>query len=305
LRHTNAINNDFTAVELDQAMKKLKSKAIGLDLIHNDMLKNLSANNRTHLLYLFNSLYANEFVPTTWKSAIVIPLLKPDKPADTVNSYHPISLTSCIGKLFERLITNRLSWFVEKNNIIGPEQAGFRKHRSTTDHAIVLDHDIKASFKHKRSTVAVFLDISKAYDTVWIEGLLYKLTRIGIHGTCLGWLSNFLQNRSICIRLGSYISESRIIKNGVPQGEVISPLLFNLMLSDFPPPPDVKHLLFADDVTIYTETKLPADAEVILQPYIDRVVKWGRKWKFKFSAPKPSAVSFTRLYKPGDDPTLS
>ena len=61
LRHTNAINNDFTPVELDQAMKKLKSKAIGLDLIHNDMLKNLSTNNRT---YLFNSLYANEFVPT-------------------------------------------------------------------------------------------------------------------------------------------------------------------------------------------------------------------------------------------------
>jgi hypothetical protein len=84
---------------------------------------------------------------------------------------------------------------------------------------------------------------------------------------------------------------------------VISPLLFNLMLSDFPPP-DVKHLLFADNVTIYTETKLPADAEVILQPYIDRVVKWGRKWKFKFSAPKSSAVSFTRLYKPGDDPLL-
>nr|CAH0103241.1 unnamed protein product [Daphnia galeata] len=181
LRHTNAINNDFTPVELYQAIKKLKSKAIVLDLIHNDMLKNLSANNRTHLLYLFNSLYANEFVPTTWKSAIVIPLLKPDKPAETVNSYRPISLTSCIGKLFERLITNRLSWFVEKNNIIGPEQVGFRKHRSTTDHVIVLDHDIKASFKHKKSTVAVFLDISKAYDTVWIKGLLYKLTRIGIH----------------------------------------------------------------------------------------------------------------------------
>jgi hypothetical protein len=99
LRHTNAINNDFTPVELDEAMKKLKSKAILLDLIHNDMLKNLSANNRTHLLYLFNSLYANEFVPTTWKSAIVIPLLKPDKPADTVNSYRPISLTSFIGKI--------------------------------------------------------------------------------------------------------------------------------------------------------------------------------------------------------------
>ena len=66
-------------MELDEAMKKLKNKAIGLDLTHNEMLKKLSVNNRTHLLYLFNSLYANEFVPTTWKSAIVIPLLKPDK----------------------------------------------------------------------------------------------------------------------------------------------------------------------------------------------------------------------------------
>ena len=83
------------------------------------------------------------------------PLLKPDKPAATVNSNRFVRLTSCIGKLFERLITNRLSWFVEKNNIIGPEQAGFRKHRSTTDHVIILDHDIKASFKHKKYTVAV------------------------------------------------------------------------------------------------------------------------------------------------------
>ena len=73
---------------------------------------------------------------------------------------------SCIGKILERLITNRLSWLVQKKNIIDPEQAGFRKHRSKIDHVIILAHDIKASYKHKKSTVAVFLDISKAYDTV-------------------------------------------------------------------------------------------------------------------------------------------
>ena len=119
----NAINNDFTPVELDQAMKKLKSRAIGLDLIHNNMLKNLSVNNRAHLLYLLNSLYANEFVPEAWKLTIVISLLKAGKPADSASYYRPISLTSCLGKVFERIVTSRLTWFVESKSVIGPEQA--------------------------------------------------------------------------------------------------------------------------------------------------------------------------------------
>jgi hypothetical protein len=205
-------------VELERAMKRLKSKAVGQDRVHNDMLKNLSPKNRVHLLHLFNSLYANAFVPDSWKIAIIIPLLKPGKPANEASSYLPISLTSCIGKLFERLVTNRLSWFVESRSIVGSEQAGFRTHRSTIDHVIKLDHDIKECFVNKKSTVAVFLDINKAYDTVWVNGLLFKFAKIGIHGNCLGWLANFLQNRSVCVRLGSYTSETRKINNGVPQG---------------------------------------------------------------------------------------
>ena len=109
----------------------------------------------------------------------------------------------------------------------------------------------------------------------------------------------------MCVRIGSYTSKTRNINNGVPQGAVISPLLFNIMLFDFlMPPTNVNRLLFAYDITLYAQVKHPMDAEPILQPYIDKVVKWGRKWKFKFSAPKSSAVSFTRLYKPGNDPLL-
>jgi ribonuclease HI len=109
----------------------------------------------------------------------------------------------------------------------------------------------------------------------------------------------------VCVRIGSYTSKTRNINNGVPQGAVISPLLFNIMLFDFlMPPTNVNRLLFAYDITLYAQVKHPMDAEPILQPYIDKVVKWGRKWKFKFSAPKSSAVSFTRLYKPGNDPLL-
>jgi hypothetical protein len=95
---------------------------------------------------------------------------------------------------------------------------------------------LKKASKKKKSTVAVFLDINKAYDTVWTSGLLFKLSKIGIHENCLGWISNFLRDRSIVIRIGSHTSEPRKISNGVPQGAVISPLLFNVMLYDFPLP---------------------------------------------------------------------
>jgi hypothetical protein len=153
--------------------------------------------------------------------------------------------------------------------------------------------------------VAVFLDIDKAYDPVWIKSLLYKLAKIGLTGNCLGWLQNFLQNRSICIILGSHISQSRVINIGVPQGAVLSPFLFNLMLIDFPsPPPDITLELYADDVNVYTQVKKTLDAEPVLQPYIEKVARWGRKWKLKFSGPKSTSVSFTRSYKPSDDPLL-
>jgi hypothetical protein len=96
--------------------------------------------------------------------------LKPGKPADKATFYRPISLTSCLGKLFERLLTHRLNWFVETKNLLGPEQAGFRKSRCTTNRLVKIDLDIKRGFKEKESTVAVFLDIDKAYDTVWTKG---------------------------------------------------------------------------------------------------------------------------------------
>ena len=175
----------FTPSELDKALSKLKkSNATGVNEVHNAMLTNLSPPNKKYLLHLFNIMYLNDFVPDSWKRAIVIPLLKPGKPADKATSYRPISLTSCLGKLFERLLTHRLNWFVETKNLLGPEQAGFRKSRCTTDHLVAIDIDIKRGFKEKESTVAVFLDIDKAYDTVWTKGLLFKLTKIGLpHNT--------------------------------------------------------------------------------------------------------------------------
>ena len=132
---------------------------------------------------------------------------------------------------------------------------------------------------------------------------MYKLSLIGASGRLLGWINCFLTGRVLCVRVGNHLSEFRAVKTGVPQGAVLSPLLFNIMLYDFPSPTAMtKRLLFADDITVYAKVKVPAQAEPILQPYLEKIGLWGRKWKFRFSGEKSAAMVFTRAYKPGDDP---
>jgi hypothetical protein len=128
---------------------------------------------------------------------------------------------------------------------------------------------------------------------------------IGITGHILGWIEQFLTGRSFRVRIGNCTSSSMPVENGVPQGAVLSPILFNIMLTDFPASfPVVNKLLFADDISIYTNCKRPAEAEVTLQPELDQIYRWGKKLKLKFAPDKCATVVFTRAYKPGDDPML-
>jgi hypothetical protein len=143
-----------------------------------------------------------------------------------------------------------------------------------------LEQRIRRGFNSKKGkkTYALFLDISKAYDVVWIPGLLKKLAKLGISGNILGWLKNFLTDRSFCVRIGNVLSESRSIKTGVPQGAILSPLLFNIMLSDFPGPSrGVKVLLYADDVEADVSADSCDEAEGLLQPFLDKISAWAKK----------------------------
>ena len=127
-------------------------------------------------------------------------------------------------------------------------------------------------FPSSLSTCAVFLDISKAYDSVWISGLLAKLSRLQIHGRCLKWIKGFLCNRSFCVRIGNYMSEFRDLVAGVPQGSILSPRLFNGMISDFPnPSPDITTLLYADAVTFFCHARNSSSAESVIQPVLDLI----------------------------------
>jgi hypothetical protein len=152
----------------------------------------------------------------------------------------------------ECILSNRIQWFLESKCLINRKPTGFRRGCSTNDHITQLESHIKQDFSKKSSTVAVFLDISKAYDSVWTQGLIYKTSGLGISGPILTWIQEFLTGRSFCVRLGSQSSQFTHVKKGVTQGADLSPNLFNLMLTDLPKLSSLTKLyLFADDVTIF------------------------------------------------------
>lgn len=141
----NIHNDPISAEEITKCLPKSKSKAVGMDLVDNRMVKNLSAENQDCLRHLFDTLLKNAFVPTEWKQATVIPLLKPGKPAEDPTSYRPISITSCLCKAMKRILAKRIHWFLESKGLLNREQVSFRRDCSTLDHIIQLETDIKQS----------------------------------------------------------------------------------------------------------------------------------------------------------------
>ena len=161
------LNSTLKISELNSAIRSLKpKKAPGPDGVSNDMLKHLGPVARKMLLEIFNRSWNKGLVPEVWKTAHLVPVLKKGKDKTDPSSYRPISLLSCVGKLMERVITRRLTWFLETNNVFSPSQTGYRQHRNTEDQLALLTQDIEISFQEKRKLLAVFFDLSKAFDRV-------------------------------------------------------------------------------------------------------------------------------------------
>ena len=161
------LDASFTIKEMETQLDRCKDSAPGPADIIISMIKHLTTPATHTLLKALNKLWEARVYPEQWSKEIKSPFLKPGKDPNLPSSYRPISLTSCIWKLFERMVNHRLMWFREKNNVLYPEQSGFRKHRSTIDALTQLTCHIEKGFKEKKHTVAVFFDLEKAYDTVW------------------------------------------------------------------------------------------------------------------------------------------
>ena len=186
---------DVDAQTLIKLVKFLKrGKAPGPDTIHNEVLRLGTITSLFHhLARLFTSSIQLGYIPTAWKLATLHMLLKPDKPVTLTTSYRPISLISSIMKLFERVIEQWLRFHLEDIGFINKHQSGFRRAKSTDDHLFRLSQSIMESFNRvSEHVVATFLDVEKAFDNVWHNGLRYKIFQLGLPTKMMRWLSDFL-----------------------------------------------------------------------------------------------------------------
>ena len=186
---------------------------------------------KVSLCYLYNVVFDSHTVPQDWRNGLIVPLLK-EGDREVANNYRGITLLSIVGKLFASILERRLSKWCEVNRIFEQEQAGFRPGRTTVHQIFTLSEVLKKRKNKHRSTYCCFLDIRKAYDTVWREGLWKKLEAIGVHEKLMKVIENTYTNVKSRVIVNDKLSDWFDIGIGLRQGCVLSPLLFLIFIND-------------------------------------------------------------------------
>ena len=305
-RNNEKYNLPFKLSELKNSLDKSNDTTAGPDDIHYQILKHLPSDALETLLNFMNEIWRTGKFPEDWHKAVIIPIPKPGKDKTEATNYRPIALTSCICKTMERMINDRLVWFLESNNLISGNQAGFRKNYSTNDHLVRLKSFIRDAFIEKEHCVAIFFDLEKAYDTTWKHGIMKDLHDIGLRGRLPSFISNFLSDRSFNVRIGSTLSDTFEQEQGVPQGSILSPTLFNIKINNIVKcVNDTDSSLYVDDFGIFYKSKNMENIEFRLQRCLNKVETWATENGFKFSKTKTQCVHFCQLRGLHPDPVLN
>lgn len=293
--------SEFTMEELTAALGRLRPKsAPGADGITPVLILRGSQAMRTALLVLINETWRRGHVPREWKRASVRPIPKrapgQASAAATPASFRPISLLSVVGKIAERLVEHRLRCLVEERNLLPATQSGFRAHRSTLDCLTRVSLAAHRAFAKRQYLVIAMLDIDKAYDTVHRSGLLSMLRRRGITGELHKWLRSFLSDRWQTTTIEGATSTEELVEEGVPQGSVLSCILFNLFVSDLPDSSSAEggDARFADDFAFWETADDVATACNTLQARLRAFDDWAARKMLHVSATKSTYTVLTR-----------
>ena len=285
--------------ELEGTIQELrKNKATGEDLILNEFIIHLPLCLKILLLAIFNCILDLEYFPTAWCTGNIIPVFKKGDKYDA-NNYRGICLLSCMGKLFTRIMNNRLNKWAENETVICDSQYGFRNNRSTTDCIFIMKGLIDILLANGKKMYAVFVDYQKAYDYLDRTAVFYKLSKNGVSSKCVNIFKSMYSKMKLNIRGG--VSDQYFMSNcGLLQGESTSPLLFSIFVSDLKDAlPDydigvnihdtfIKLLMFADDTVIFSETKEG------LQMGLDSLWEYCLKWGLTVNIDKTKIVVFRK-----------
>lgn len=270
-------DDPFTLVELKNAIRLCSRKSSpGSDGVSYQMLKNLGDTALLKLLSYYNTVWLTSSIPSQWKHAKIIPIPKPGKSPTSINNFRPIALTSAIGKVLERMVKRRLCWLLDTTCALPFHLCAYRKGRSSSDALLQLTTELYHASSNGLVSVVLFLDVQHAFDNLSHASLFSQLTQLGIHGRLGAYIRSYLTNRTFSVYIDGHTSTSRLLTSGVPQGGVLSPILFNIAMSDLhqqlPPTPYPPHfIIYADDICVRLSGKLKPRLETSAQTVLDHL----------------------------------
>lgn len=290
----------LTEMEISDILKNLKlGKASGSDMISHNMLKHTADTINRPLKTLFNMSLSTQCFPSLWKEATVIPLFKKGD-RHQVSNYRPVSLISCLGKVFERVVFKHMYNYLLNENLFYNLQSGFLPNHTTVYQLIEMYDSICNALENKQHICLIFCDISKAFDRVWHKGLIKKLGCYGFHGEFLEWLISYLSNRKQQVLINNNKSSLLRINAGVPQGSVLGPLLFLLYINDIADDLESLARLFADDTSLAHASSNKNDIETIINRDLKRINDWSKNWLTTFNPSKTEMLFISNTLSAND-----
>ena len=291
-------NIDFTKVTEEDVIRAIKSmkasKATDTNGISPFILKLAAPVIATPLAFVISGSLSQATVPTCWKKAVIHPLHKKKSKKDIAN-YRPVSILSTPSKVLESVVHHQLSKQVERLNIIPGSQHGFRKDRSTMTAVASLEHDLKLAKKAKRTAGALFLDLSAAFDTIDGEILSKKLDVYGATSRVTKWIKSYLSDREQKVTYQQEDSNLKMNNYGAPQGSILSPFLFSVLVSDMEEcleELDVRLISYADDTTVYAVADSGQEVCELLSMAAERLLTFMRQSGLSVNEEKTNLVIF-------------
>ena len=260
------------------------NKSTGVDLVSSRLLRECQEELVLPLKLLFNKSLQEGIVPSLWKCANVTPIFKKGNKCEAGN-YRPISLTSVVIKILERIIKDKITSFLDRHKLIIDSQHGFRNNRSCLTNLLEFYNYIFSNYDERVPSDIIYLDFKKAFDTVPHKRLLIKLKAHGMGDQLCSWVENWLTNRKQRVVINGEASDWLHVTSGVPQGSVLGPLLFLIYINDIDFGVSSKISKFADDTKLGGKALTIGDCESI-QKDLDNLNNWSEKWLLKFNKDK-------------------